>query len=138
LVGVTVAGFSITACGSADDPKWLDDGPTPGCRDGDAADQRHGTACLCCHDAEFSVAGSIDRSGPPVARVVVTDLEGRSVVSTPNAFANFFGHFRLTPPLSAVVHGPTGATLAMRDPAPNGDCNACHSAGGSARPLHGP
>ena len=134
---MTVAGFSAGACSGNDEPKWLDDGPTPGCRDGDVAEQRYGAACLCCH-AEFSVAGSIDRAGPPVARVVVTDIEGRSAVSAPNAFGNFFRHFRLTPPLSAVVYGPDGDALEMRDPAPSGNCNACHSAMGPEPMLHGP
>ncbi len=138
LVGVTAAGISATACSGDDEPRWLDDGPTPGCRDGDRAEQRYGTACLCCHQSDFSVAGSIDPAGPPVTRVVVTDREGHSVDTAPNAFDNFFGHFRLTPPLTAVVYGPTGDALAMRDPAPNGDCNACHSAVGPEPLLYGP
>jgi hypothetical protein len=138
LFGVTLAGFSAAACSGDDELTWLDDGPTPGCRDGDRAEQRYGTACLCCHRGEFSVAGSIDHAGPPVARVVVTDAEGRTVVSTPNSFDNFFGHLRLTPPLSAAVYGPAGDALRMRDLAPDGDCNRCHSAAGPEPPLHGP
>ena len=138
LVGGAVAGLSAAACGGADDAKWLGDGPTPGCRDGDSAGQRYGTACLCCHRAEFSVAGSVDHVASPVARVVVTDVEGRSVDTAPNSFGNFFGHFRLIPPLSAVVYGPTGDAVRMRDQAPNGDCNGCHSAVGPEPLLHGP
>lgn len=139
LWALVVCSVVVTvACGGGDDAKWLDDGPTPGCQDGDVAGQRYGTACLCCHQDEFSVAGSADRDGPTVARVVVTDVEGRSVDTAPNSFDNFFGHFRLTPPLSAVVYGPTGDALPMRAPLSSGDCNGCHSAAGPEPLVHGP
>src|SRR5438067_1966187 len=62
------------------------------CRDGDPNDQRHGATCLCCHSDEFGVGGSIDRAGPPVARVVVVDARGEIADVAPNPFSNFFRH----------------------------------------------
>lgn len=137
-LAVLLALFFTPSCGDGSGQTWLGDGPTPGCRDGDVTQQRYGTACLCCHQDEFSVAGSIDRAGPPVSRVVVMDAQGRSVNTAPNSFDNFFGHFRLAPPLTAVVYGPSGDTVSMRTPAPSGDCNGCHSPEGPEPMLHGP
>jgi hypothetical protein len=110
----------------------------PSCRDGDEATQRHGTACLCCHSDEFGVGGSIDLAGPPVARVVITASDGDVADLAPDPFANFFRHFPLAPPLRAVVVGPDGRSVAMKELAPSGDCNVCHFAGGSAAPIVGP
>src|SRR5206468_2824625 len=39
------------------------------CEGGDAARERHGTDCLCCHTGEFTVAGSVE-TGSDVATVV--------------------------------------------------------------------
>lgn len=125
-------------CGAEEQPVVLDDGPVAGCVDGDRDAQRHGTACLCCHKSEFGVAGSIDHSGPAVARVVVTDSAGDSVDVVPNQFDNFFRHLKLRPPLFPVVYSPDGRALAMQTPAPHGDCNRCHRPLGEATPLQGP
>jgi hypothetical protein len=133
-----VAALLAGGCGDAEQSGFLDDGPKPGCRDGDESEQRHGTACLCCHRGEFGVAGSVDRDGAEIARIVVTDSAGRSADMVPNAFGNFFRHLRLSSPLSATVFGPTGEALTMRTPAPHGDCNACHARGGAAPSLRGP
>ena len=133
-----LAAAFVVACGDDEQPTFLDDGPRPGCGDGDAKEQRYGTACLCCHRDEFGVAGSVDRAAPPVARVVVTDSAGRSADMVPNAFGNFFRHLDLSPPLSPTVFGHDGRSLTMQTPAPHGDCNACHSPGLAAIPLRGP
>src|SRR5262245_35656687 len=118
--GLTAAAL-LCACGS-ENPASAGDGPRPGCADGDALQQRHATACLCCHADEFSVAGSVARSGPPVARLVVTDQTGRVVEMAPNGFFNFFRHLELSPPLRPVVYSEDGRALAMKEPAPSGDC----------------
>lgn len=117
--------------------------PAPSyCRDADSGAgesvQRHGTPCLCCHSDEFGVAGSIDPSGRPVARVVVTAADGDVADMAPDSFANFFRHFPMTPPLAAVVYGPDGGTVEMRELAPTADCNACHGAGLAAPAIEGP
>jgi hypothetical protein len=130
--------ISVFSCSSGSEPKWLDDGPRAGCRDGDVGEQRYGTACLCCHSQEFSVAGSVAREGSPIALVVVTDALGSSVETVPNSFGNFFGHLKLSPPLSAVVYGADGSRVAMSSNAPSGDCNGCHGSGQQQPVLHGP
>jgi hypothetical protein len=108
------------------------------CGDGDPAKQRHGVRCLCCHSDEFGVAGSIALEGPPIARVVVTDATGESSTLSPNSFGNFFRHFPMTPPVRAVVYGPSGEAIVMRALSPTPDCNACHFAGGPVAQVHGP
>lgn len=113
-------------------------GLLPGCTDGDPSQQRYGATCLCCHTDEFGVAGSIDRQGAPATRIVVVDSNGVVADMAPNGFGNFFRHVPMTPPLEATVYGPTGATIAMRDPATSADCNSCHRAGGGAALVHGP
>ncbi len=138
LALVTVSTLAA-GCGDSEGAVWLDDdGPRPGCIDGKREEQRHGTACLCCHSAEFGVAGSVDREGPPVVRVVVSDGHGNVADAVPNGFGNFFRHLKLTPPLRATVYGADGRTLTMRAPASSGDCNSCHRRGGEAEPIHGP
>jgi hypothetical protein len=114
-------------------PQPLTIGP---CRDGDPNDQRHGATCLCCHSDEFGVGGSIDRTGPPVARVVVVDAHGEVVDVVPNQFSNFFRHYPLVAPFRAKVIAPDGRTLEMTADAPTADCNRCH--GSSVAPIHGP
>jgi hypothetical protein len=129
----------LVACGDGEaEPRWLDDGPRPGCVDGARETQRRGTACLCCHASEFGVAGSIDPDGPPVARVVVSDGHGNVADMVPNGFGNFFRHLQLTPPLTATLYGADGRALTMQTPAESADCNSCHGAGRSAPPLRGP
>jgi hypothetical protein len=108
------------------------------CRDGDERVQRHGAPCLCCHSDEFGVAGSVDTSGPPVARVVVTGADGDVADMAINPFGNFFRHFPLATPVRAVALGPDGAATAMQQLAPSADCNACHFVGGPVPPISGP
>jgi hypothetical protein len=141
-----VCGAVAAACGQADS---VSSPPAPAttiapasllgpCRDGDEKEQRHGATCLCCHSDELGVGGSIDRAGPPVARVVVTDARGEVANVAPNPFANFLRHYPLVPPLRAAVIGPDGRVAEMVSDAPSADCNRCHWAGGAVAPIHGP
>jgi hypothetical protein len=137
LLGAAVA----SACGDATKPGAPTVAPLESaqpCGGGDPAEQRHGAPCLCCHSDEFGVAGSVDRSGPPVAHVIVTDALGESSTLSPNSFGNFFRHFPMTAPVRAVVYGPSGDAISMRELSPTPDCNACHFAGGPVTPIHGP
>ncbi|MCI0634787.1 MAG: hypothetical protein L0206_12850 [Actinobacteria bacterium] len=84
------------------------------------------------------MAGSIDRTGPPISRVVVIDAAGRRAEMAPNPYGNYFRHLSLEPPLQAEVHGPDGTTLRMKALAPHGSCNRCHRPGGEAPPVRGP
>ena len=108
------------------------------CRDGSESDQRHGAPCLCCHSDEFGVAGSVDPGGPPAIRVVVTGSDGDVADMSVNGFSNFFRHFPLATPVQAVVYGPDGRWVSMRELAPSADCNACHYGGGPVSPIVGP
>jgi hypothetical protein len=125
------------ACADAHDPERIEAAPAAvaigPCRDGDPSEQRHGATCLCCHSDEFGVGGSVDRNGPPVARVVVVDARGEIADVAPNPFSNFFRHFPLVPPFRAKVIGPDGRVLEMKEDAPTADCNRCHTRG-----IHGP
>jgi hypothetical protein len=109
----------------------------PRCSDGPRPEQRYGSTCVCCH-AEFGVAGSIDREGPPVSRIVVTDARGDVADTAPNMFSNFFRHFAMTGPFRAVAYGPDGRSIEMQADAPSADCNACHYKGGPVPMIHGP
>jgi hypothetical protein len=70
--------------------------------------------------------------------VVVTGVDGDVADMHVNAFGNFFRHFPLAPPVSAVAYGPDGRAIAMRQLAPVADCNVCHGTGGSAGEIAGP
>jgi hypothetical protein len=108
------------------------------CADGDESVQRRGAPCLCCHGDEFGVAGSVDPTASPVARIVVTDATGEVREAAPNLFGNFFRHYALVPPLTAVAYAPDGRAAFMTSGAPHGNCNACHFEGGPVAPIHGP
>ncbi len=108
------------------------------CDPGDPQRERHGTSCLCCHTGDFTVAGSIDLTGPAVARVEVTDGFGNRAVMSPNPYGNFFRHNPLVPPLRVKVVGPDGSERSMRMPAPHTNCNECHRPGGAAPRIAGP
>jgi len=108
-----------------------------GCEVGDEKEQRHGTDCFCCHGSDFGIAGSVSRTGGPIARIHVKDSQGVELDMTPNPFANFFRHTRLTPPLAVTVFGPGGASIGMRAPAPSANCNGCHGVQGDVPAIHG-
>lgn len=115
-------------------------GEEPGvavCVDGDPQEERWGADCLCCHE-ELGVAGSVDRAGPEVARVVVLGADGRRAVMAPNAYGNFFRHVKLDPPLEIWVEGPGGTRRVMEGLAPHGSCNRCHGAQGGPALVAGP
>jgi hypothetical protein len=76
--------------------------------------------------------------GSKVARVVVTGADGDVADMNVNGFDNFFRHFPLATPVSAVAYGPDGRSIAMRELAPVADCNVCHREGGSAGAIVGP
>ena len=101
------------------------------CAAGVKLEERWGTACACCHDTEFPVAGSVTRSGA-VAAVVVRDAVGTELRIPPNEYFNFFRHAKVTPPLRASLVLIDGGQREMKSDAPSGDCNACHEPGGSA------
>ncbi|MET0593963.1 MAG: hypothetical protein ABW133_14775 [Polyangiaceae bacterium] len=141
----------VAACGAAENREDATSAPigavpdaapiasfTPRCVDGEWDRHRHGSTCLCCHTREFGVAGSVDPSGAPVERIVVTDATGDVASMAPNLFANFFRHFKMTPPFRAIAYGPDGRAAPMRADAPTADCNVCHYVGGPVGLVHGP
>jgi hypothetical protein len=145
------AALALAACASARDANEApaaDAGPVPiavpplapsACQDGDEHHQRWSTDCLCCHTAEFGVAGSVDPLGAPVARVLVVDAKGAVADMAPNPYSNFFRHLQLEAPLRVTVFSPDGRALTMPALAPSGACNRCHRVeGGTARMVHGP
>jgi hypothetical protein len=152
LVVACAAGAGLASCGggaggassssAGGSPDTVAVAPSPpdasSCRNGPESTQRHGTPCLCCHSDEFGVGGSVDPAGAPAARVVVTGSDGDVADMTVNSFDNFFRHFPLATPVSAVVYGPDGRSVAMRELAPSADCNACHWTGGPVSPIVGP
>jgi hypothetical protein len=103
------------------------------CQVGDPAEQRWGTDCLCCHEGQFSMGGSV-APGTDVAEIQVSDGLHQAIVA-PNLHDNFFRHVKLSPPLSARVVFGDGHVVEMREPAPDGACNRCHD--GVTRPLLG-
>jgi hypothetical protein len=103
------------------------------CLEGDESLERHGTACLCCHEGEFGVAGSVAPDSP-VDRITVIDAVGQRAVMAPNPYDNFFRHVPMEPPLSVTMWLDDGTTKTMTD-APSGDCNTCHGIEGSAPRL---
>ncbi len=136
----------MVGCAAADDgastgttsQAYVPPADAASCDQGDPKRERFGTNCLCCHTGDFTVAGSIDLLGAPVARVVVTDANGNRAEMTPDPFGNFFRHVPLSPPLTAVAFGPDGRARAMQMPAPHAACNECHHPNGVAPRITGP
>lgn len=117
-----------------------------------------GMACITCHTTMrdgpiYSVAGTAyyapresdlcnGYSGNPpgslqgIATVHIVDAMGVELRLTPNGVGNFYSTRALTFPLQTVeVIGPTGVIRAMGSPAPNGDCNSCHTREGTNTPT---
>ena len=117
--------LALASCG---DPGAATGAPAPVCAQGDELEERHGTDCLCCHAEDFTVAGSI-APGAAIQAIVVRDAAGQALAMTPNAYANFFLHEPLSPPLEAWILGEDGAERRMRGAAPHGSCNRCHREG---------
>ena len=95
------------------------------CRDGDPSRGRWGSNCLCCHETDFGVAGSLAPDAK-VQTIFVADLHGHSAEMSPDIFDNFFRHQKLEPPLVATITFTDGEQRRMRSAAPHGSCNACH------------
>ncbi|MEW5851807.1 MAG: hypothetical protein AB2A00_23660 [Myxococcota bacterium] len=124
------------ACAPDDNVATPDSGAPPdaarACVDGDVTRERHGTDCLCCHQGQFSVAGSLELGVTPF-RVVVRDAEGRTLPMAPDPHGNFFHHHPLTAPLQAWTINRDGGVLSrMEAPVQDPSCNRCHHPGGSA------
>jgi hypothetical protein len=137
---------ALMGCAAADDGAsagttslaYVPPADAASCEPGDPKRERYGTNCLCCHTGDFTVAGSIDLLGGPVARVVVTDSAGNRAEMAPDPYGNFFRHAPLIPPLTAVAFGPDGRARAMQMPAPHAACNECHRPDGVAPRIAGP
>ncbi|CAN5349611.1 hypothetical protein BH09MYX1_BH09MYX1_35190 [soil metagenome] len=97
------------------------------CTDGDPAVERHGANCLCCHQGEFSVAGS---TAPGVALVNVRDRSGHALTMPVNPYGNFLQHRVVEGPLEATITLADGSVRRMKGEAPHGSCNACHDVNG--------
>lgn len=92
---------------------------------GDVTRERYGASCICCHQTEFGVAGSVAHDAG-VATVLVEDSEGKTAEMSPNPYDNFFRHRPLTPPLTATLIFEDGERRTMKSQAPHGSCNGCH------------
>jgi hypothetical protein len=115
---------------------------------GNGGGMRPGEACINCHaqgeGPRFAIAGTVyptahepdDCVGSPSSAgisVVVTDATGAVTTLKVSSSGNFYssGRGRITPPYTAkVVSG--GKTRVMVSAQTNGDCNACHTVGGTS------
>lgn len=104
-----------------------------------------GVACIACHESGrgddapfFSIAGTVyptvhepdDCNGASGITVVVTDAKGTAHNLKANSAGNFFLESSIALPYTAkVVSG--GKTRAMSTPQKSGDCNSCHTEGGT-------
>lgn len=111
-----------------------------------------GRACLGCHAAgsghgeaeqrPLGLAGTIyeTRSGEQAAEgvtVVVVDGTGQRIEAGSNRVGNFLSTQHATAPLEVELQDAQRVSR-MESPAPSGDCNSCHSAGGGAGRLTRP
>ncbi len=116
-----------------------------------------GGTCIGCHDGwhrgpVFSVAGTIyhdfneenDCNGFPGdfspvqdhAAIEITDSTGTPFVIVANRVGNFYSTHPLRYPLLHIrVRAPNGMISQMSEPAPHGDCNACHTRDGTTTPT---
>lgn len=107
---------------------------------GTGPQMRPGDACNRCHS--FAIGGTVYPTGhEPLfcngvdgtaagVKVVVTDSKGTSATLSVTAEGNFYRSFGLTPPYKVKVTSPQGERV-MYGPAPNGNCNSCHSQNGA-------
>jgi hypothetical protein len=128
---LVVSAALVAACSESGDNPLAPADFAP-CRVGEKLRERHGTSCLCCHNGEFGVAGSVAHDAG-VSTIFVSDAEGRTASMFPNIFDNFFQHRQLTPPLTPMIIFDNGEVRTMKQKAPHGSCNACH--GETIRPL---
>ncbi len=115
---------------------------------------RPGRACISCHATSgdpgeppppaFSIAGTVYPSahepddcngvrgdGSAAIVVEVRGHDGNVQMLYPNEAGNFFSLDPIALPLTAVVHYQ-GRTRAMVTEQPSGDCNSCHTEGGTS------
>lgn len=109
------------------------------------AEMHPGERCGACHSERaeparravaFGAGGTVyaDPSAHPFAgtagvTVELVDAAGAVVALPTNDVGNFYTTQALRPPLRvALVKGST--RVAMKAPAPTGDCNGCHAPGG--------
>ncbi len=120
-----------------------------------------GVACIHCHTLlqrgpTFALAGTLytsineadDCDGFPGTytapqqhgQIEVVDATGTTFIIVANDVGNFYTTYDLRFPLQHVtVRAPSGNTIQMIEPAPHGDCNACHTRGGTnTQPNHPP
>jgi mono/diheme cytochrome c family protein len=112
--------------------------------DRESSSMHPGAACITCHsqrgEGPRGIAGTVfptghepdDCNGTPggAISVVITDANGTVTTLKVNGAGNFSSSRRIALPYTAkVVSG--GKTRAMVGPQTNGDCNSCHSVGGS-------
>jgi hypothetical protein len=121
--------------------------PDPEASPIDPANMNPGMACVACHGGEpaFNIAGTVFATGkvtdlclPPTttdlsqAQVIITDANGTEHTLKVNSVGNFHSGFSpiATPYTAKVVY--QGKTRAMVASQTSGDCNACHTAGGTS------
>jgi len=102
---------------------------------------RPGEACIDCHASDdeaptFSFAGTVftgadATQGAEGVTVTVVDSANTTVEVTSNSAGNFFSETSLTPPFTITLTSPGGATKTMPLNAVHGDCNLCHTEGGT-------
>jgi hypothetical protein len=102
-----------------------------------------GKPCLTCHTAstpQLSLAGTVYPSvhepddcngalGNGVS-VLIKAVNGQRLALTPNAVGNFFAQTGISGPYTVEIHYQ-GRVGIKTQPQTNGDCNACHSEGGT-------
>ena len=159
LQGWIAAGYPMAECavggaggsGGADPfsvPAVCTSGKTWSGGDEGSASMDPGRACISCHDStggeapNFAIAGTLYPTGhePDLcngtngsstgAKIVITDAQGKVITLTPNAAGNFTYRGGVAMPYQASVTY-MGRERRMASPAPNGDCNACHTANGA-------
>jgi hypothetical protein len=99
---------------------------------GEGPTMRPGDNCLGCH-SNFSAAGTVfgaDGAGAAGLTVTLTDSASTQASTTTNSAGNFYFEQNLSEPFQVSITDGTN-TAEMPD-APNGGCNSCHEAGGSA------
>ena len=103
-----------------------------------------GEACVECHRNEgegpiFSIAGTVYETvserdlclGLEGTKVVITDANGVEKTLTSNSSGNFAFEGSIATPYTAKLVDSSGKEMPMVTPQTNGDCNTCHSPGGT-------
>jgi mono/diheme cytochrome c family protein len=114
--------------------------------DEESSSMHPGAACVSCHsqrgEGPRGIAGTVfptahepddcnGASGSSGVSVVITDATGRETTLRVNGAGNFYSRRGVAFPYTAKVISATGAVRAMATPQSDGDCNSCHSEGGT-------